>query len=92
MPASLENGRFLYHLDRNPAGKKHHACASGDRPAGKRANEFVERIVAADVLAQRDESFVRSPESGCVNGASCAIKHPLRESAATAAETHCGVT
>jgi hypothetical protein len=27
-----------------------------------------------------------------VNGASCAIKHPLRESAATAAETHCGVT
>ena len=56
-----ENGRLLHHLDRNAAGEKHNAAASVDLVASERADELVEGIVTADILANRYEAFAWLP-------------------------------
>ena len=73
-----ENGRLLHHLDRNAAGEKHNAAASVDLMASERADELVQGIVTANVLANRYESFAWLPECGGVNGSGLAIEHLRR--------------
>src|SRR5882757_80812 len=73
-----ENGRLLHHLDRNAAGEKHNAAASVDLVASERADKLVERIMTADILANRYESFARLPECGGVDGSSLAIEQLRR--------------
>src|SRR6267378_6357740 len=73
-----ENGRLLHHLDRYAAGEKHNAAPSIDLPAGERAHELVERIVPADILASRDNSFAWLPKAGGMHGPGLAIEQLRR--------------
>ena len=69
MNGNAEAGGLLHHLHRHPAGQDDHAGAADDMLARERAAELVQRIVASDVLAQRDELPARLPERRGVDGA-----------------------
>ena len=58
-----DDGGLLHHLHRHAARQQHHAAAHGNRAARQSAGELVERIVTADILAQRNEPRVRPPEA-----------------------------
>jgi len=53
---------LLHHFDRHPAGQQHHALAGADLLQRQRAGQLVQRIVAADILAQRDDAARRHPQ------------------------------
>src|SRR6516225_3251327 len=65
----LEPCRFLDQLDRNPARHEDEPLGRGNSTAGECADELVERIMAANVFAQGNETLRRSPESRRMHGA-----------------------
>ena len=68
MQRRADRGRLLHHLDRDAAGQQHDALAATMPCLRQRAGELVERVVAADILAQRDDAARRRPERGGVDG------------------------
>src|ERR1700740_1721154 len=71
---SPEPRRLLDELYRDPAGQKYEAMRGPDTAPCERANEFVERIVPADVLPHGDKTARWSPKARGVNGMGCPIQ------------------
>ncbi len=65
--ASADPRSLLNQLDRHPAGQKHETVARLNAGPAQRARELVQRIVAADVLAQGDEPLRRRPKCRRMN-------------------------
>ena len=62
--ASAEDGGLLDHLERGAAGDEDEALGRGLLAAEKVADEFVERVVAADIFAH-SENVTRMAAPGC---------------------------
>ena len=60
---------FCTNLDRNPAGQQYDALGGGNFGERQRAGELVERVVAADILAQ-----ATMPCAGVQNAAACTAR------------------
>ena len=67
-------GRLLHHLDRDPAGEEQQAIAAGDAAPRHRADQLVERVVPADILADEHDALAAAPERGGMDGVGLAIE------------------
>ncbi len=85
-------GRLLHQFDRQPAGQEDDAAAAAYAGPRQRAGQLVEGIVAADVLAQRDDPCRRGQKRGGVDGVGLAVERLARGSAPMAAAISSGVT
>ena len=81
----IDPRRLLDQFNRNTACHQDHAIRCRAPVADERADEFVERIVAADILAQGDKALTFGPEPGAMDGMGDAVKVCAGSSEAIAA-------
>ena len=67
--ADADGGRLLHHLEAGATGQQHRALPSVDARTGERADQLVERVVAAHVLAQQGRRLAGGQPGGRVGGA-----------------------
>ncbi len=63
-----EHRRLLHHFDRDAARQQQQTFRHRDAVTRQRTGELVERVVPADILAQRDQPALRMPEGRGMHG------------------------
>ena len=75
--AGAEAGGFLHHFDGNATGQQQRTRPRIVAGATRSADQLVEGIVAADILAHRDEAVTCQPQPGGMDSVGFGVK-PLR--------------